>query len=75
VGGEGRTSGMASDVCVDKGMCKSQTAKSPRSAKMQAKQKEWVITIVSLCVSGALSLNGVLLCVLNALPSMWLQHY
>jgi len=43
---------MASEVCVDKGMCRSQTAKSPvpGSAKMQAKQKEWIMTIVSLCI-------------------------
>ena len=25
MGGEGRTSGMASEVCMDKGMCKSRT--------------------------------------------------
>jgi len=28
---------MASEVCMDKGMCKSQTAGSPGSPKMQAK--------------------------------------
>ena len=35
VGGEGRTSGMASEVNMDNGICKRWTTKSPRSTKMQ----------------------------------------
>jgi len=34
---------MASDICMDKGMCKSQTARwpgSPGSAKLQGKEKK-----------------------------------
>jgi len=34
-----RTSIMASEVCMDKDMCKGQTVESPGSAKMQAKEK------------------------------------
>ena len=36
---------MSREVCMDKGMCKSQTARSPRSTKMPAK-KEWAILII-----------------------------
>jgi len=36
---EERTSIMASEVCMDKDMCKGQTVESPGSAKMQAKEK------------------------------------
>ena len=35
----------SSEVCMDKGMCESQTAGSPRSpgsAKMEAKKNEWI---------------------------------
>ena len=39
---EGRISSMSGEVCMDKGMCKSQTARSPGSANVQA-EKEWVI--------------------------------
>ena len=38
---EGRTSGIniASEVCMDKGMCKSQTAGSPGFVKMKAEKR------------------------------------
>ena len=36
---EERTSIMASEVSMDKDMCKGQTVESPGSAKMQAKEK------------------------------------
>jgi len=36
VGGQGRTSSIASEVWMDKGMYKSQTARSPGSAKTGA---------------------------------------
>jgi len=37
--GEGRTCGMASEVCMDKGTCKSRTAGSPGSAKCKPKKE------------------------------------
>jgi len=40
---EERTSGMASEVSVDKGMCKSWTAGSPRSVKNASQKAIMVI--------------------------------
>ena len=39
VGGEGRTASMASEVYMDKGMCKSRKTGSHRSTKMLANKK------------------------------------
>jgi len=45
---EGRTSAVDSEVCMDKGMYKCRTARSPRSAIKQAKKR------INYCVLNAL---------------------
>ena len=39
---------MASEVCMDKGMCKSWTFRSPQSAKAQARKERSIMTIALL---------------------------
>ena len=56
--GEGKTGGIASEVCMDKGMCKSWTVESPRSpgsAKRQGKKRMGNYNI--MCVECTFSLG------------------
>ena len=50
MGGENYSS-MASEVCMDKGICKSWTVRSPGSAKVQAKKEIYNVCVQFTCWS------------------------
>jgi len=52
---EVRISSMSGEVCMDKGMCKSRTARSPGSANVQI-EKEWVMLNALVVLKGSVSM-------------------